>query len=101
MIELADKLQRVGLRGFMQIGRMGQVLFEIPVSEGRVGAVVIGGLNPIYLRKRVCGLTLVQWLDWWISISCSVMRNWKAGCMLIFEKQGLYYAEISSNLTIV
>ncbi len=31
----------------MRIGKVGQVLLEIPVSEGRVGAIVIGGLNPV------------------------------------------------------
>ena len=52
VIELADKLQHVGLRGFMKIGRMGQALFDIPVSEGRVGAVVIGGLNPMAILEE-------------------------------------------------
>ena len=36
----------------MKIGRVGQVLLEIPVSEGRVGAIVIGGLNPVAILEE-------------------------------------------------
>jgi repressor of nif and glnA expression len=43
---LARQLKDVGLGGFLQIGRPGQPLLQIPVSEGRAGVVVIGGLNP-------------------------------------------------------
>ncbi|MFA4836257.1 MAG: NrpR regulatory domain-containing protein, partial [Dehalococcoidia bacterium] len=50
--ELARKLQNVGLGGFMKIGRPGQALLEIPVSEGRVGAIVIGGLNPVAILEE-------------------------------------------------
>lgn len=50
--ELAYKLQRVGLGGFLTIGWPGQSLLEIPVSEGMVGAIVIGGLNPIALLEE-------------------------------------------------
>jgi len=50
--ELALKLEKVGLGGFMRIGRAGQSLLEIPVSEGRVGAIVIGGLNPVAILEE-------------------------------------------------
>jgi repressor of nif and glnA expression len=46
VIALARRLERVGLGGFQTIGWPGQPLLEIPVNEGRVGAIVIGGLNP-------------------------------------------------------
>ena len=52
VVELAGKLENVGLGGFMRIGRAGQPLLEIPVSEGRVGAVVIGGLNPMSILEE-------------------------------------------------
>ena len=51
--ELAHKLERVGLGGFMKIGRAGQTLLEIPVNEGRVGAIVIGGLNPVAILEEM------------------------------------------------
>ncbi len=50
--ELATRLEKVGLGGFMRIGKVGQVLLEIPVSEGRVGAIVIGGLNPVAILEE-------------------------------------------------
>ena len=46
VIALIHKLEEVGLGGIMMIGWPGQPLLEIPVSEGMVGAIVIGGLNP-------------------------------------------------------
>ncbi len=46
VIELNKKLEKVGLGGFLMVGWPGQPLMEIPVNEGRVGAIVIGGLNP-------------------------------------------------------
>jgi repressor of nif and glnA expression len=47
-VEQIDKeLTKIGLGGFMRIGLPAQPLFDIPVNEGRAGAVVIGGLNPI------------------------------------------------------
>ena len=45
-VELAKKLDAVGLGGFLRIGQPSQPIFDIPVGEGRVGSVVIGGLNP-------------------------------------------------------
>ncbi len=50
--ELAGRLERVGLGGFMRIGGRGQPLLEIPVNEGRVGAIVIGGLNPVAILEE-------------------------------------------------
>jgi len=50
--EISRKLIKVGLGGFMRIGHPGQVLLEIPVSEGRIGAIVIGGLNPVSILEE-------------------------------------------------
>jgi len=49
---IADRLSKVGLGGFMQIGMPNQDVSEIPVSEGNIGAVVIGGLNPIAILEE-------------------------------------------------
>jgi HTH-type transcriptional regulator, global nitrogen regulator NrpRI len=49
---LAEKLKRIGLGGFVKIGRPGQSLLDIPVSEGRIGAIVIGGLNPVSILEE-------------------------------------------------
>lgn len=50
--ELAEKLAQAGLGGFMSIGRPGQPLLDIPVGEGRAGAIVIGGLNPVSILEE-------------------------------------------------
>lgn len=47
VINLSDKLNKIGLGTFLEIGRPGQALFGIPVPEGCIGAVVIGGLTPV------------------------------------------------------
>ncbi len=46
VIKLARRLEQIGLGGCMTIGYPNQPLPEIPVQQGRVGAVVVGGLNP-------------------------------------------------------
>ncbi len=50
--QLADKMKRIGLGGLLRIGRPGQTLLDIPVNEGRVGAIVIGGLNPVSILEE-------------------------------------------------
>ena len=47
VVGLADRADRIGLGGFLRIGRPGETLFNIPVRPGCCGAVVIGGLNPV------------------------------------------------------
>lgn len=37
----------------MEVGRSGQPLYGIPVGEGHAGAVDIGRLNPISIRKEM------------------------------------------------
>jgi HTH-type transcriptional regulator, global nitrogen regulator NrpRI len=50
--QLAEKLSRIGLGGLLTIGRPGQPVLDIPVNEGRVGAIVIGGLNPVSILEE-------------------------------------------------
>ncbi|MCK4983198.1 MAG: DUF128 domain-containing protein [Victivallaceae bacterium] len=52
VVNLAEKLEMIGLGGFMEIGRSGQALFNIPVPEGCIGAVVVGGLNPVAILEE-------------------------------------------------
>jgi repressor of nif and glnA expression len=52
VIALIKKLEEVGLGGFLMVGWPGQPLLEIPVTEGRVGAIVIGGLNPAAILEE-------------------------------------------------
>lgn len=45
--QLAGRLEAIGLGAFVKIGLPGEQVLECPVGEGRIGAVVIGGLNPM------------------------------------------------------
>jgi repressor of nif and glnA expression len=44
---LQKRMAACGLGGILGVGYPNQPLFDIPVSEGRTGIVVVGGLNPI------------------------------------------------------
>ncbi len=52
VMHLAERLRDVGLGAFMTIGLAGRTVLDVPVSEGRVGAIVIGGLNPIAILEE-------------------------------------------------
>lgn len=44
---IVGRLEKIGLGGALLIGRPGQPLLDVPVSPGRVGMIVAGGLNPL------------------------------------------------------
>jgi HTH-type transcriptional regulator, global nitrogen regulator NrpRI len=46
VLEAEKERRALGLSGILVTGRPNQPLLDIPVSEGRVGMVVIGGMNP-------------------------------------------------------
>jgi repressor of nif and glnA expression len=50
--QLVERLTTIGLGGLVKIGRPGQSVLDIPVSEGRIGAIVIGGLNPVSILEE-------------------------------------------------
>jgi HTH-type transcriptional regulator, global nitrogen regulator NrpRI len=52
VMEIAKTMEQAGLGGFLTIGWPGQPLLGVPVSEGRAGAIVIGGLNPIAILEE-------------------------------------------------
>lgn len=47
MTRLQRRMKASGLGGLFQVGYPNQPLLDIPVSEGRAGLVVVGGLNPM------------------------------------------------------
>jgi repressor of nif and glnA expression len=51
-LELSRQLERAGLGGVLTIGWPGQPLLEIPVNEGRIPLVVMGGLNPTAILEE-------------------------------------------------
>jgi len=52
VLELAYQLNKVGLGGLMMIGWPGQPLLEIPVDQGQIGVIVVGGLNPAAILEE-------------------------------------------------
>jgi repressor of nif and glnA expression len=52
ILQLAKRLSAIGLAGFVEIGSPGQSLMGVPPSEGLIGSVVIGGLNPIAILEE-------------------------------------------------
>jgi repressor of nif and glnA expression len=52
VLELSHRMDQVGLGGVFLIGWPGRPLLEIPVSEGRLGLVVVGGLNPVAILEE-------------------------------------------------
>ena len=52
-VEIATRLDEIGLGGLMDIGWPGQPLLGIPVDENRIGAIVIGGLNPVAILEEI------------------------------------------------
>lgn len=49
---VSQRMREIGLNTVMEIGHPGQPVLGIPVSDGRVGAIVIGGLNPIAILEE-------------------------------------------------
>jgi repressor of nif and glnA expression len=52
VLSLAERLSTIGLGGFMEIGHAGQSVFGVEPNEGRIGSVMIGGLNPIAILEE-------------------------------------------------
>lgn len=50
---IIKRLDEIGLGCVLMIGKPGQPLLDIPVSSGRVGIIVAGGLNPIAAVEEV------------------------------------------------
>jgi len=48
-----EQLKIIGLGAIMELGMPGQPLLEIPVTCGRVGVVIAGGLNPIAILEEL------------------------------------------------
>jgi HTH-type transcriptional regulator, global nitrogen regulator NrpRI len=56
-VALAERVSEVGLGGFLEIGWPEQPVLGFPVSPGRVGVVLAGGLNPIaVIQEQGCRL---------------------------------------------
>ncbi len=68
VLELAKELDAAGLGAVMRIGWPGQSILEVPINEGRIGAIVIGGLNPVAILEEsgmnILSHTLAGFVDY-------------------------------------
>ncbi|HNR12320.1 MAG TPA: NrpR regulatory domain-containing protein [Thermodesulfobacteriota bacterium] len=55
VMKIKKKLDALGMGGVLMVGKPGQALLDIPVSEGRAGMIVAGGLNPLAAVEE-CGI---------------------------------------------
>jgi HTH-type transcriptional regulator, global nitrogen regulator NrpRI len=51
-VTLAERVATVGLGGFLEIGWPEQPVLGFPVSPGRIGVVLAGGLNPVAIIEE-------------------------------------------------
>jgi repressor of nif and glnA expression len=52
VLSIDSELQDIGLGHFLDLGWPGQPLLGIPVGDGRIGAIVPGGLNPVSILEE-------------------------------------------------
>jgi repressor of nif and glnA expression len=52
VLTIAQQMDEAGLSVVIDVGWPGRPLFDIPVSEGRLGVVVMGGLNPVAILEE-------------------------------------------------
>lgn len=56
---LSQTMVNAGLGGIIIVGQPGHQLLEVPVAPGRVGVVVLGGLNPLAAAEE-CGVSTLN-----------------------------------------
>jgi hypothetical protein len=52
VMALVKELEEAELGGVLEVGFSGRDLFEVPINEGRIGMIVIGGLNPVAVLEE-------------------------------------------------
>ncbi len=59
VVEIGKIMERDGLGGFLRLGWPGHSLLQIPIDWGRLGGVIVGGLNPVaYLEES--GISVIS-----------------------------------------
>ena len=49
---ISEQLETIGLGSLLRLGNPGQTLYGVPVGPQRVGAIIIGGLNPMSIFEE-------------------------------------------------
>lgn len=53
VLSLGERLSTIGLGAFMEVGLPGHPVLGLPVNQGRIGSVIVGGLNPIAILEEM------------------------------------------------
>jgi repressor of nif and glnA expression len=53
VVSLGERLSTIGLGAFMEVGLAGYPVLGLPVNQGRIGSVIVGGLNPIAILEEM------------------------------------------------
>jgi repressor of nif and glnA expression len=68
VLNISERLVAIGLGGLVEVGLPGQSVLGLSVSLGRIGAAIVGGLNPIAILTemdhRVQSRAMAGWLDY-------------------------------------
>ncbi len=59
VISIAKEMKKAGLGSFLTLGWPGHSVLQIPINWGRMGGIVIGGLNPIAVLEE-SGINVVS-----------------------------------------
>lgn len=79
---IVERMEKIGLGGFLKFGLPNQSILGIPVSEGCVGAIVVGGLNPIAVL---------------VEAGKKVFKSWAISGLMDYHKL-FHYSELRARL---
>ncbi|MCK5673901.1 MAG: DUF128 domain-containing protein, partial [Spirochaetales bacterium] len=52
ILSIAEEMRLAGLGTFLTLGWPGHSVLQVPINWGRMGGIVIGGLNPIAILEE-------------------------------------------------
>lgn len=53
VIEIVEKLAKVGIQGVLSMGKIGEPVCQVPVDANKVGMILFGGLNPVASAREL------------------------------------------------
>ena len=79
---IIERMKKIGLGGFLKFGLPNQSILGIPVSDGYLGAIVVGGLNPIAVL---------------VEAGKKVFQSWAISGLMDYHRL-FHYTELKSRL---
>ncbi len=79
---IIERMEKIGLGGFLKFGLPNQPILGIPVSDGYIGAIVVGGLNPIAIL---------------VESGKKIFKSWAISGLMDYHKL-FHFSELRSRL---